>query len=179
MSLRHGLIGLLAREGPLTGYELSKAFDRSVNFVWHAVPGQIYPELARLAAAGLIRQTSAGPRGAKLFEATEEGLAELRRWITDVEPARATRNETLLRTFFLYVVDPAEAEAFLRREADEYRRRLAILEAFAAEPPPTTRSERASGLTVDAGIRALRAYIDWAEAAVNEVRTWSLEGDGA
>jgi DNA-binding PadR family transcriptional regulator len=172
MSLRHGLIGLLAREGPLTGYELTKAFDRSVNFVWHAVQGQIYPELSRLAAEGLIHQTSTGPRGAKRFEATEAGIAELRRWITAVEPTRGIRNETLLRVFFAYLVDPAEAEAFLRREADEYRRRLAILEGFAAEPPPTTPPERASSLTVDAGIRALKANIEWAEAAVNEVRTW-------
>ena len=156
----------------MTGYELTKAFDRSVNFVWHAVQGQIYPELSRLAAAGLIRQTSTGPRGAKHFEATEEGIAELRRWITHVEPARGIRNETLLRVFFSYLVDPADVESLLRREADEYRRRLAILERFAAEPPPETPSERASGLTVDAGIRANRARIEWAEAAIEEVRTW-------
>jgi PadR family transcriptional regulator AphA len=172
MSLKHGLIGLLAREGPMTGYELTKAFDRSVNFVWHAVQGQIYPELARLAAAGLIRQTSTGPRGAKRFEATEEGVAELRRWITDVEPARGIRNETLLRVFFAYLVDPTDAEAFLRREADEYRRQLANLESIAAECPPTTPSERASGLTLDAGIRVLRARVEWAQAAINEVQTW-------
>jgi PadR family transcriptional regulator AphA len=172
MSLRHGLIGLLAREGPMTGYELTKAFDRSVNFVWHAVQGQIYPELSRLAAAGHIRQTSTGPRGAKRFEATEEGIAELRRWITDVEPARGIRSETLLRVFFSYLVDPADVESLLRREADEYRRRLAILERFAAERPPETPSERASGLTVDAGIRANNARLEWAEAAIEEVRGW-------
>jgi DNA-binding PadR family transcriptional regulator len=172
MSLKHGLIGLLAREGPLTGYELTKAFDRSVNFVWHAVQGQIYPELARLAAQGLIRQTSIGPRGAKRFEATDEGIAELRRWITEVEPARGIRNETLLRVFFAYLVDPTDAEAFLRRQADEYRRQLAILERIAAEGPPKTPSERASSLTLDAGIRASKARIEWAEAAITEVRTW-------
>jgi DNA-binding PadR family transcriptional regulator len=172
MSLRHGLIGLLAREGPLTGYELTKAFDRSVNFVWHAVQGQIYPELARLAAEGLIRQTGTGPRGAKHFEATEEGLAELRRWITEVEPSRGLRNETLLRVFFAHLVDPADMEAFLRREADAYGRQLAMLEGFASEPRTATPSERASRLTVDAGIRTLRARIEWAEAAIREVRTW-------
>jgi PadR family transcriptional regulator, regulatory protein AphA len=172
MSLRHGLIGLLAREGPLTGYELTKAFDRSVNFVWHAVQGQIYPELARLAAAGLIRQTSTGPRGAKRFEATEEGIAELRRWITDVEPTHGIRNETLLRVFFIHLVDPTDAEAFLRRAAEEYRRQLAILERIAIESLPTTPSARASGLTLDAGIRANKARLEWAEAAINEVRTW-------
>ena len=171
MSLKHGLIGLLAREGPQTGYQLTKAFDRSVNFVWHAVHGQIYPELARLVEAGFIRQTGTGPRGSKQYEATPEGIAELRRWITEVEPSRGTRNEILLRTFFVYLVDPAEAEAFFLREAEEYRRELAVLEGFAAERV-TKPSERGSALTVDAGIRALKARITWAESAMEEVRGW-------
>jgi DNA-binding PadR family transcriptional regulator len=168
MSLRHGLIGLLVREGPQTGYQLTKAFDRSVNFVWHAVHGQIYPELARLAEDGLIRQTGTGPRGAKTYEATTVGIAELRRWITEVEPARGTRNEILLRTFFVHLVEPDEAEAFFRREAEQYRLQLAVLEAFAAEEPATP-SQRASALTVDAGIRVLKARIEWAERAAERV----------
>ena len=168
MSLKHGLIGLLAREGPQTGYQLTKAFDRSVNFVWHAVHGQIYPELARLVDAGFIRQTGTGPRGAKRYEATSAGIDELRRWITEVEPARGTRNEVLLRTFFIYLVEPREAEAFFHREAEQYRDELAVLEAFAAEEAETP-SLRASALTVDAGIRVLKARIEWAERAAESV----------
>jgi PadR family transcriptional regulator, regulatory protein AphA len=171
MSLKHGLIGLLAREGPLTGYQLTKAFDRSVNYVWHAVSGQIYPELARLVDAGFIKQTGSGPRGAKRYDATPEGIAELRRWITEDEPNRSVRNDTLLRVFFAYLVDPAEVEAVLRREADAYRESLASLERFAAEPAETP-SERASWLTVDAGVRFLKARIEWAENAIEEVRRW-------
>jgi PadR family transcriptional regulator AphA len=171
MSLRHGLIGLLVREGPQTGYQLARIFDSSVNYLWYASHGQIYPELARLAASGLIRQTGSGPRGAKRYEATEEGIAELRRWITEVEPVRGQRNDMLLRVFFAYLVDPGELEAFLRREADFRRSRLAVLEAFAAETV-TTPSERASELTVHFGIGRLRAEIDWAEWAASEVRKW-------
>jgi hypothetical protein len=74
--------------------------------------------------------------------------------------------------FFAYLVDPSEAEAFLRRQADEYRRQLAMLERIAAESTLATPSERASSLTLDAGIRANKARIEWAEAAINEVRTW-------
>jgi PadR family transcriptional regulator AphA len=171
MSLKHGLIGLLAREGPQTGYQLTKAFDRSVNFVWNALPGQIYPELSRLVEAGHIRQSGSGPRGAKRYEATPEGIAELCRWIVEDEPNRTIRNDTLLRVFFAYLVDPAEAESFLQREADTYRRYLAVLEGFAAEPAKT-RSERASRLTVDAGIRVMKARLEWAENAIDEVRRW-------
>jgi DNA-binding PadR family transcriptional regulator len=171
MSLRHGLIGLLARDGPQTGYQLTKAFDRSVNFFWNALPGQIYPELARLVAAGLIRQTGSGPRGAKKYEANAEGIAELRRWINEDEPSRAIRNETLVRVFFAYLVDPAEAEAFLRREADVYRSYLVTLEEIAAGPAKTL-PERASWLTVDSGVRVTRARLEWAENAIEEVRRW-------
>ena len=171
MSLRHGLIGLLAREGPQTGYQLTKAFGRSVNYVWNALPGQIYPELARLVDAGLIRQAGSGPRGAKQYEATAEGIAELRRWIIEGEPTRVIRSETLLRVFFAYLVDPADAEALLQRELDVYRRYLAGLESFLDEPA-TTPSERASWLTLDAGIRLTKARIEWAENALEEVRRW-------
>jgi PadR family transcriptional regulator, regulatory protein AphA len=171
MSLKHGVIGLLAREGPQTGYQLTKAFDRSVNYVWNALPGQIYPELARLVDAGLIRHAGSGPRGAKRYEATAEGIAELRRWIIEDEPTRVTRNETLLRVFFGYLLDPAEAEAFLQRELDVYRRYLAALESF-LDKPATTPSERAAWLTLDAGIRVTRARVEWAESALEEVRRW-------
>jgi hypothetical protein len=74
--------------------------------------------------------------------------------------------------FFAYLVDPADGEAVLRREAGEYRRRLAILERFVDEPA-TTPSERASALTVDAGIRRHRALVEWAEAAIDQIRSWS------
>ena len=53
LSLRHGLLGLLAGR-PMSGYELTKTFDGSLRYVWAAQHSQIYPELGRLLAAGLI-----------------------------------------------------------------------------------------------------------------------------
>ena len=178
MSLKHGLIGLLVREGPQTGYQMTKAFDRSVNYVWNALPGQIYPELARLVDAGWITHAGSGPRGAKRYEATDDGVAELRRWIIEDEPTRAIRNDTLLRVFFAYLLDRAEAEAFLQRQIDFYRAYLAGLERFLDEPA-TTPSERASLLTVDAGVRLTKARIEWAENAIEEVRRWEAAADVA
>jgi hypothetical protein len=60
---------------------------------------------------------------------------------------------------------------FLLREADAYREYLAVLERF-AEEEPTTPSERASALTVDAGVRVLKARIEWAERSAAEVSGW-------
>jgi hypothetical protein len=46
-----------------------------------------------------------------------------------------------------------------------------VLERF-AEEEPTTPSERASALTVDAGVRVLKARIEWAERSAAEVSGW-------
>ena len=45
-----GVLGL----GPRTGYDIKKLTDVSTRFFWSASYGQIYPELKRLEAAGLV-----------------------------------------------------------------------------------------------------------------------------
>ena len=79
-TLAHGLLGLLAAR-EMTGYELTQAFDVSLGHVWSASHSQIYPELAKLQTAGLIRHTESGPRGSKRYSITDEGRAEVRRWL--------------------------------------------------------------------------------------------------
>ena len=53
MSLRHAILGFLSFQ-PFTGYDLKKAFDRSVRHFWPATQSQIYRTLAELDADGLI-----------------------------------------------------------------------------------------------------------------------------
>ena len=61
MSLRHAILGLLARQ-PSTGYDLARLFDLSLRTTWHASHSQIYPELARLEEAGMVEVVGHGPR---------------------------------------------------------------------------------------------------------------------
>ena len=90
MSLRHALLGLLA-DRPYTGWQLLKHFQGSLAYAWPALHSQIYPELARLRAAGLIEQTGEGPRGAKRYELTAEGRREVVRWLRETDPSRKRR----------------------------------------------------------------------------------------
>ena len=53
MSLRYALLALLTAQ-PMTGYDLARAFHTSVGHVWHAPDSQIYPELRRMEADGLL-----------------------------------------------------------------------------------------------------------------------------
>ncbi|MFD9392271.1 PadR family transcriptional regulator [Streptomyces sp. NPDC060000] len=117
MSLRHALLGLLS-ERSASGYDLLKLFDTSLANVWPATQSQIYTELTKLSGAGLITVAAEGPRGRKEYALTDEGLAELRHWMTQTRPQRVLRSDILLRVFFLGVLTPEEARSYLDELAD-------------------------------------------------------------
>lgn len=98
MSLRHAVLGLLA-ESPASGYDLMKLFNASLSSVWPATQSQVYGELSKLTTAGLVEVAAHGPRGRKEYAITEDGLAELRHWLTEVEPGGPTRDDSVLRVF--------------------------------------------------------------------------------
>ncbi|GLZ04798.1 PadR family transcriptional regulator [Actinomadura sp. NBRC 104412] len=119
MSLRHAVLGLIVQVPGCSGYDLLKIFEISLAHVWQATQSQIYGELGKLAADGLIEVASEGPRGRKEYAPTEAGRDELRRWLTGTPPRRVTRDEALLRVFFLGSIPHDQAREYLRREADD------------------------------------------------------------
>ena len=48
---------------PMSGYDIKSVADESTRFFWAASYGQIYPELRRLADAGLIEAAEAAEGG--------------------------------------------------------------------------------------------------------------------
>jgi DNA-binding PadR family transcriptional regulator len=168
MSLRHALLGLLT-DRPHTGWGLLKHFEGTLAYAWPAGHSQIYPELARLREAGLIEQTGTGARGAKTYEVTPAGAAEVRRWLAAPRPERGGRSDALLRVFFLWLLEPEQAGAHLRREHEQLAALLGELEAIAAGPREATRKEHAYRMALEWGLRETRARLEWAEWAIAEV----------
>ena len=100
MSLRYALLAIL-RVGPLSGYDLAKQFAQSVGHVWHAPDSQIYPELRKMEAEGLVEgeQQARGERGhRRLYHVTPAGDAAFTTWMAaPALPARpAIRAEAIL-----------------------------------------------------------------------------------
>jgi DNA-binding PadR family transcriptional regulator len=112
VSLRHALLGLLA-DRSASGYDLLKLIDTSLGNVWPATQSQIYSELNKLAGSGLIAVDAEGARGRKQYALTDTGRDELRRWLTETEPARNHRSEVLLRVFFLGEISRDQAHDYL------------------------------------------------------------------
>ena len=171
-TLGHALLGVLA-EGPRTGYSLVRHLAQSIAYTWPASHSQVYPELAKLREAGLIRETGSAPRGGRVYEITDAGLEEVRRWLRDTEPSRTVREEAALRLFFLWLLEPEDAEAYLRGEAERSRTLLAEYEAIAAEPNPDNPKARAYRVALELGLRSTRARLVWAHWAVESAATAS------
>ena len=158
MSLRHALLAMLA-ERPKSGYELTKEFDREMGHVWAARHSQIYPELAKLLAGGMIELEDEGPRGRKSYRITADGRDEAVRWLRHGGD-RTVRNEALLKMFFIDLLEPPEREALIDRELDHHRRRLDYYEGL---------REAAHPLKTELGTRYSLAMIEWLEYARREL----------
>ena len=118
MALRHAVLASLL-EGEASGYQLSKRFDVAVANFWAATPQQLYRELDRLEADGLVRARLVEQRrrpNKRVFTLTGAGREELREFTA--RPARPTalRDDLAVK---LQAIDVGDADAV--REALELR----------------------------------------------------------
>ncbi|MFD7844262.1 PadR family transcriptional regulator [Nocardia sp. NPDC059764] len=167
MSLRYALLGLLS-DGPASGYDLLRTFKLSLANVWPATQSQMYTELTKLADAELIAVTDEGPRGRKEYTITAAGLADLRTWLTATTPKEVHRNEMLLRVFFLGVIPPTLARAYLTDIAERAEREHANLRELEQGIDWNERDlSRYGHLALEYGARATALNAEWAR--------WALE----
>jgi PadR family transcriptional regulator AphA len=107
------VLGLLAREGPSTPYDLERHVRATVGNFWSFPHTLLYSEPPRLAAQGLVTETrDDSGRRRRVFTITPTGEAALGAWLDRPSDARTElRDPGLLQLFF---TDLASAEARLR-----------------------------------------------------------------
>jgi PadR family transcriptional regulator AphA len=124
VSLRHALLALL-EAGPMTGYELAKQFDASAGYVWHAHHPQIYTELRRLEAEGLVEAEEA-LRGAsatkRVYAVTDAGCDVLLAWLQEVDEPARERDPVLLKATYFEYGSFDDVRRHLRRHRDHQGR---------------------------------------------------------
>lgn len=99
MALRHAVLAALL-DGEYSGYQLAKAFDVGVANFWHALPQQLYAELAKLEKEGLVtgRQVVQETRPNKrLFRVSDAGLAELEGFVAAASKPSFIRDDLLVK----------------------------------------------------------------------------------
>jgi PadR family transcriptional regulator AphA len=96
------ILGMLAWR-PMSGYDIKATVDHSTRQFWAASYGQIYPELRRLAEAGLVEgeaDDSGGGRRRTAYSLTPAGRQALEDWLAKEPTTFEQRDEGLLKLFF-------------------------------------------------------------------------------
>ncbi|WP_078910211.1 PadR family transcriptional regulator [Streptomyces sp. NRRL S-87] len=131
MALRNALMAALL-EGEASGYDLAKEFDASVANFWMATPQQLYRELERMTADGLVtaRVVEQERRPNKrLFALTDAGRAAVRAYVAE-PPARPTaiRDELMVKVSCADVGDLDAVRAAIGERMDWAAAKLARYE---------------------------------------------------
>lgn len=169
MSLRYAALGLLAQR-PGSGYDLLKRFENSMANVWPATQSQLYGELNKLAAAGLIEVTDVGARGRKEYRVTEAGRTELLRWMADPADDPPYRSAALLRVFLLGVMPADAARAYMvsvaRGAEDELARYEKLRDSVEWDDSDSDFYGRAA---LEYGLRAQAMEAQWAHWLIGQI----------
>ena len=175
-TLGYAILGMLASR-PQTGYEVAQHLRAPIGFMWAAQHSQVYPELARLAAAGLVSATviaGRGPRDTKRYTVTDAGRDQLAAWADSPLPPEVPRSELLLRVRSLWLTSPDRAAAFLRTERERTVERLGVLARERLEFAPDDvvawdHSEFFAYATLQHGISRTRAALAWFDWLLDQV----------
>ncbi|RSM57841.1 PadR family transcriptional regulator [Amycolatopsis sp. WAC 01376] len=123
MALRNAILATLL-DGEFSGYDLAKSFNASVANFWTATPQQLYRELDKMEAQGLVAARVVEQQrrpNKRLFSLTDAGAAELAGFTTRPSKPTAIRDELLVQ---IQGVEAGDDKAVRRAVAD----RMAVAE---------------------------------------------------
>jgi DNA-binding PadR family transcriptional regulator len=178
MSLEYAILGFLHYH-PYTGYDLKKIFDNSVRHFWPADQSQIYRTLARLTEQGFaemekVPQDDRPDR--KLYSITAVGREAFLNWLTNPPVLDEPRSAPLVQVFFAGMLGDDEVlakfegfAAIMRAMLAEYEKVPGMIEPFQQEIV-SPRQHFFWLLTLESGIRVMRANLEWAESVIERIK---------
>jgi DNA-binding PadR family transcriptional regulator len=157
------VLGMI-RLGVSSGYAIKKAADQSTQNFWPISLALVYPELARLEAAGLLSRRSdpQGGRARSAYAISPEGEAALIAWLRSPKVASVQiRDEAMLKLFFADALDDDGQRHLVRALAERNRERR---EALEEEILPRAAAFEAHGVRyVAAAARLSAGLLEYAE----------------
>jgi DNA-binding PadR family transcriptional regulator len=165
------ILGLLAREGPSTPYELERHVGATLGNFWSFPHTLLYTVPARLAELGLVTETrEQDGRRRRVFAITDAGLSALHAWLErpSGEPTEL-RDLGLLQLFFADLAPPAARRHLAEQQLTIHRAKLsgyeedARLEGRRADRggPGHRTAERWRGETLRMGLLYEKAAVEF------------------
>lgn len=169
------LLGLLTVE-PMSGYDLGQAIRASVGFFWNESYGQIYPNLKRLAAEGMVTAKTERQKGKpdkRIYSITQNGRERLAVWLMVEPQSEVARNELLLKLFFGAQVSPEISIQHVERMVKRERAFLREFHRIESEELPKSRQYPDAPywkMAARFGQLELEAHQRWGEETLAELR---------
>lgn len=132
LSLGNALLGLLNYRS-MTGYDLKKTFDNTIDFFWSAQMSQIYRELNNLEKKGFVLSKIEAQEkrpDRKVYQLTEEGRNTFLNWLNKFpnQLSQNNRSRFLMRVFFSSKIKLDELSFEITRYKKEKENQLKYLE---------------------------------------------------
>lgn len=152
------VLGLVARVGEATPYDLKRLVAESVGFFWSFPHAQLYSEPNRLVGLGLLAEhREEGGRRRRRFRLTPAGRGALDAWLDDpATPHAEIRDLGLLKVFLSDPLGPERAVRLAEVQLAALADRLGTFEARLAVLGPDHEPRRR---VLRMGIRIERAAI--------------------
>ena len=154
---------------------------KPIGFFWHASHSQIYPELARLEAQGMVtyqvvEQTDRPDK--KIYSITDAGRVALQQWATEPVEVPPDRSEIVLKAYSVWLAEPEKAIQLFRAQEHYHTAQLAEYEQILAEIEQKRGSETewrvdtplfGDYATLRRGVAYEREYAQWCHWMVEQL----------
>lgn len=178
MSLAFGILGFL-NYAPMSGYDLVKAFESSLDFFWHAQRSHVYLELKKLEKQGYISGETviqSDRPNKKIFSITNTGKKEFMDWLAEGSGEESThfKNAFLIKIFFGGNMTPGQSAEMLRKYKADCEAYLAKMGSVPGSMEKYG-SDMESYLTIywqftaDYGYSYIKACIEWAQRCIDKL----------
>jgi PadR family transcriptional regulator AphA len=163
---KYAILGMLSIR-PMSGYDIKKAIQGSINYFWTESYGQIYPMLKSLVAERLVTKTvkkQGGKPDRHVYRLTTSGRKELHTWLAGAVTPTVERNELLLKLFFgeesSITLNVKHIEEYRQLQTERHEAILAIEHTIRSQDPDSADAPYWL-MTVNYGKKITKARIDW------------------
>ena len=165
------ILGLLSY-GERSGYDLKKAAEAGVGYLWTAAKSQVYAVLPRLVAGGYATARRVAQErlpDKQVYRITPKGEQAFREWLEEPLRESGVRSPFLLKVFFGGKMSNEALIAHIQRRRDEAALDLAEYREIEEQIRDDPRSYFGYA-TLRWGLAETRAWIRWADELLRELR---------
>lgn len=181
MSLEYAILGFLHYE-PLSGYDLKKIINLSVNHFWSADQSQIYRTLSNLTKKSLVHPElifNDNKPNSKIYHITEEGKARFAEWLETPTFQTEIKLPWLIQLFFANGLSDekivALLETFLSQLQEKSNTHTNSAKQFDSKGMLSSRDCFFKDLTIDYGLMINHSTQNWFKKTIARIKNKEYE----